>query len=95
MRENYLVSEAKILQKEYKKSNPTAAKLEKIGNERMSMSTYIKSWKDWVREGQFWLFGIVYMTSRVSTGTLLQMQPFYLKNVLGFIDLEFPKKTQY
>jgi hypothetical protein len=37
-----------------------------------------KTWKDWLKEPVFYVFGAVYMMSRVAINVTMTMQPFYL-----------------
>lgn len=39
---------------------------------------------DWLKEGTFYVHGMVYMLVRVSVNVTMTMQPFYLKEVAGF-----------
>jgi Na+/melibiose symporter-like transporter len=39
---------------------------------------------DWMKECQFYLFGLVYMFARIGLNVNATMMPFYLINVLGF-----------
>jgi len=34
--------------------------------------------KDWLKEGQFYIFGIVYMLARISMNVTASVMPFYL-----------------
>lgn len=43
-----------------------------------------KEWREWIREGQFWLMGIVYMCSRIAYNSLATIWPFYLGVVTDF-----------
>ncbi len=40
-----------------------------------------KSAGDWLKEAQFYIFGLVYMFARISLNTTATMMPFYLTSV--------------
>ena len=63
-----------------------AAELEKDEfNPRESLSAKVKDWKDWLKQGQFWIFGMVFMLIKVVVNVQMTMQPFYLTYVTRFI----------
>jgi hypothetical protein len=43
-----------------------------------------KQWSDWIKEGQFYIFGFVYMFARIALNTTATMMPLYLATVTGF-----------
>ena len=43
-----------------------------------------KDWRAWLKEGSFYVHGIVYMLVRIAVNVTMTMQPFYLENALGF-----------
>jgi len=43
-----------------------------------------KTWKNWLSEGQFYIFGFVYMFARIALNVNATMMPFYLTTVTGF-----------
>jgi len=44
----------------------------------------VKYWYNWFTEGQFYLYGIVYMMVRIAVNVTMSVQPFYLIKVTGF-----------
>ena len=48
------------------------------------MSTHLRKWSDWLTEGQFYVFGGVYMMVRIAVNVTMSIQPFYLILVTGF-----------
>jgi len=48
------------------------------------MSTQIGKWYDWLKQGQFYIYGMAYMLVRVSVNVTMSVQPFYLIVVTGF-----------
>ena len=52
------------------------------------MSTHLKKWSDWLTEGQFYVFGLVYMMIRIAVNVTMSVQPFYLILVTGFQESE-------
>ena len=57
-------------------TNPAEAK--------KSMAVMIKSWTGWVKEGNFYVHGIVYMVVRIAVNVSMSVLPFYLITVTGF-----------
>ena len=51
-------------------------------NPRKSIA--IGRWYDWLKQGQFYLYGMVYMLVRVAVNVTMSVQPFYLIIVTGF-----------
>lgn len=45
-----------------------------------------KQWSDWIKEGQFYIFGCVYMFARIALNVNATIMPFYLSVVTGFGD---------
>jgi len=43
-----------------------------------------KQWHEWLKEGQFYLYGIVYMLGRIAVNVTMSVQPFYLLIVTRF-----------
>jgi hypothetical protein len=43
-----------------------------------------KQWSDWIKEGQFYIFGFVYMFARIALNLTATMMPLYLDQVTGF-----------
>lgn len=48
----------------------------------------MKTWKDWLKEGTFYVHGIVYMLVRIAVNVTMSVQPFYLILVTGFVKSE-------
>lgn len=44
----------------------------------------LKDWRGWLSEGQFYIYGCVYMLVRIAVNVTMSVQPFYLLNVTGF-----------
>jgi Na+/melibiose symporter-like transporter len=44
----------------------------------------MKTWKDWLKEGNFYIHGFVYMLVRIAVNVTMSVQPFYLILVTGF-----------
>jgi Na+/melibiose symporter-like transporter len=85
IREPYLVKEAKRLQKEFKMQQKALFQAEEGEKERVkSMSMAVKQWYTWFKEGQFYVYGIVYTLVRLAVNVVMAVQSFYLINVLGF-----------
>jgi Na+/melibiose symporter-like transporter len=49
------------------------------------LSTPVKQWYEWFKEGQFYVYGVVYMLVRIAVNVTMSVQPFYLIHVTGFI----------
>ena len=49
------------------------------------MSQQIGAWYDWLKEGQFYVYGMAYMLVRVAVNVTMSVQPFYLIYVTGFV----------
>jgi Na+/melibiose symporter-like transporter len=47
-----------------------------------------KDWKDWLKEGSFYVHGMVYMAVRIAVNVTMTMQPFYLTQVTEFESTE-------
>ena len=47
-----------------------------------------RTWKDWLKEGVFYIFGMVYMMVRIAINVTMTMQPFYLTKSTGFLATE-------
>ena len=43
-----------------------------------------KKWSDWLREAQFYIFGLVYTFARMALNTTATMMPLYLTTVTGY-----------
>mmetsp|Transcript_35564 Transcript_35564/g.26428 ORF Transcript_35564/g.26428 Transcript_35564/m.26428 type:complete len:91 (+) Transcript_35564:464-736(+) len=52
------------------------------------MSDYIHSWKDWLHEPCFYIYGMVFMFVRAGLQYILAIQPFYIIFVLGYYPTE-------
>ena len=52
------------------------------------LSTHVKQWYEWFREGQFYVYGLVYMLVRIAVNVTMSVQPFYLIHVTGFTTSE-------
>jgi len=52
------------------------------------LSAHVKQWYDWFKEGQFYVYGLVYMLVRIAVNVTMSVQPFYLITVTGFIETE-------
>lgn len=48
------------------------------------ISERLKDWKGWLSEGQFYIYGVVYMLVRIAVNVTMSVQPFYLLNVTKF-----------
>jgi len=48
------------------------------------LSTHVKQWYEWFKEGQFYVYGMVYMLVRIAVNVTMSVQPFYLIIVTGF-----------
>ena len=53
---------------------------------KLSASTGKKSkdWKAWLKEGNFYIHGMVYMLVRIAVNVTMTVQPFYLTEVTKF-----------
>jgi hypothetical protein len=51
---------------------------------KASGKTVAKTACDWLKEAQFYIFGVVYMFARISLNTTATMMPLYLKEVTQF-----------
>ena len=76
-----LTREAKSYNDEYLRKNgqPTPVNLR-----ASRLTEHIKNWRDWIKEGQFYVYGIVYMLCRIAINTTMSIQPFYLIRVTKF-----------
>jgi Na+/melibiose symporter-like transporter len=52
---------------------------------RSMLSAHVKEWHIWFSEGQFYIYGVVYMLVRIAVNVTMSVQPFYLIHVTGFI----------
>ena len=43
-----------------------------------------KNWVAWLKEGTFYVHGVVYMLVRISINVTMTMQPFFLEYVTEF-----------
>lgn len=85
IRENKLSRDALHYDKQYKiflMGDNYDEEAEKLKEERKKASG--KSVKDWLKEGQFYIFGMVYMLARISMNVTASVMPFYLNLVTGF-----------
>lgn len=48
------------------------------------LSHHVKQWYEWFKEGQFYVYGIVYMLVRIAVNVTMSVQPFYLIIVTKF-----------
>jgi len=48
----------------------------------------VRQWYHWFGEGQFYVYGVVYMMVRIAVNITMSVQPFYLIIVTGFIKTE-------
>jgi Na+/melibiose symporter-like transporter len=90
IKENTLASKATEMEAAYRKENnngpkalPGGVKIEKAKG---------KQWKDWLKSGQFYIFGATYMFARIALNVNATMLPFYLQVVTGFGDPEDTSK---
>lgn len=51
---------------------------------RSVISQHVKQWHHWFKEGQFYVYGMVYMVVRIAINVTMSVQPFYLIVVCGF-----------
>jgi len=42
------------------------------------MSMAVKQWYSWFKEGQFYVYGVVYTLVRLAVNVVMSVQPFYL-----------------
>lgn len=86
LREPTLVAEAKQLQKDFKlqQTGLYMAEKEEKKVRKSVISQAIKQWYDWFKEGQFYLYGMVYMVVRIAINVTMSVQPYYLIEVTGF-----------
>jgi Na+/melibiose symporter-like transporter len=84
LKEPYLVGEAKRLQKEFKMQQSGFHLLEKKQKEgkKSVLSQNIRQWYQWFKEGQFYVYGFVYMLVRIAVNVIMSVQSFYLIKVL-------------
>jgi hypothetical protein len=84
LKEPYLVSEAKRLQKEFKMQQSGFHQLEKKAKEskKSVLSQNVRAWYQWFKEGQFYVYGFVYMLVRIAVNVIMSVQSFYLIKVL-------------
>ena len=47
------------------------------------LSQNIRQWYHWFKEGQFYVYGFVYMLVRIAVNVVMSVQPIYLNEVLG------------
>lgn len=47
-----------------------------------------KAWSDWMKEGVFYIYGMVYMLARLNVNVTMTVQPFYLNKVAKFEQTE-------
>ena len=80
IKEVYLSNEAKRIDKEYKKKttgmilteDENMGSAEKRATARMSvMSEHIMDWRGWLKEGSFYIHGMVYMTVRIAVNVTM------------------------
>lgn len=85
LKEPYLSKEAKRLQKEFKLNQTELYKAEEGEKERAkSMSMQVKAWYAWFKEGQFYLYGVVYTLVRMAVNVVMTVSSLYLIEVLKF-----------
>ncbi len=83
IKEPYLVGEAKRLQKEFKMQQSGFHEAEKkMKREKSGLSGNIKAWYQWFKEGQFYVYGFVYMLVRIAVNVIMSVQSIYLIKVL-------------
>jgi len=46
------------------------------------LSQNIRQWYQWFKEGQFYVYGFVYMLVRIAVNVIMSVQSFYLIRVL-------------
>lgn len=82
-----LTKEAEHYDLEYKKATiGEEAALNLMKNQELRKSQNKgRDWKDWLREGTFYVHGFVYMFVRIAVNVTMTMQPFYLHEVTGYI----------
>lgn len=84
IKEHILSDKAKKYEEEYReKLDPgsTATMNSSLTNKKKAGG---KQWSDWLKEGQFYIFGFVYMFARLALNTTATMMPLYLAAVTGF-----------
>lgn len=64
---------------------PEAVKIMEENNKRADAG---KSWSEWMKEGSFYIFGVVYMLVRVNINVTMTVQPFYLNKVTKYEQTE-------
>ncbi len=57
------------------------------------MSMAVKAWTAWFKEGQFYLYGVVYTMVRMAVNVVMSVQGFYLRVALNFGDPNKPAET--
>ena len=55
---------------------------------KAKMSTHIDSPTKWLKEGAFYIFGLVYTLVRIAINVFMSIFPFYLIRVTGFVRTE-------
>lgn len=85
IKEPYLSGEAKRLQKEFKLQQSGFYQAEKKEKERQKsvLSQNIRQWYHWFKEGQFYVYGFVYMLVRIAVNVVMSVLPIYLIVVLN------------
>jgi len=87
LREPKLVKEAKQIQKEFKLQQKCLFREEEKAKKSV-LSAHVKQWHEWFTEGQFYVYGFVYMLVRIAVNVTMSVQPFYLIHVTGFVTTE-------
>ena len=90
IREVKLTNEAKYYDKLYKnqlRGDQPETQSDDGDNELKKVSSHApkgKDWKGWLREGTFYIHGLVYMLVRIAVNVTMTVQPFYVVNVTEF-----------
>lgn len=50
--------------------------------------TQSKKWYEWLKEGQFYIYGLVYASARVALNSTMMLQPLYLTKVTKYLPTE-------
>lgn len=67
---------AKKIDLEYKQARGDKISSETTNTEKNEKVS--KDWIAWMKEGNFWIHGLVYMLVRISVNATMTVQPFYL-----------------
>lgn len=70
-------------------ANASGEELERTGSSAES-EVEVHQWSDWLKDGNFYVHGMVYMFVRLAVNVTMSIQPFYLVYVLQF-EGEAPK----